>query len=62
MGALIPGSALARPFAQAPIFFYLKSYFFDLKPHAKFRFPMVIPSGRKVIAGDEEEEKKKHHY
>ena len=32
-----------------PIFFYPKSYFCDLKSRAKFRSPMMTPSGRIVF-------------
>jgi hypothetical protein len=40
-----------------PKLFYLNSYFlFDLKPHAKFQNPTIIPSERKL---SEAERKKK---
>jgi hypothetical protein len=89
MRNLAPGSAHARPSAQAPIdtsriflthmslrggqkviqqlsegrgvpqiLFHPKSYYFcELKPHAKFRTPMITPSGRKVTVGEEREKK-----
>jgi ribosomal protein L34 len=41
-----------------PILFNPKSYLiFDLKPHTKFRNPMITPSGRKVMAGEREKKK-----
>jgi hypothetical protein len=60
MGFLAPGSAHVRPSAP-PILstfwicFLPKSFFCEFKPHAKFRNPMITPSGRKVCAGERRE-------
>jgi hypothetical protein len=38
--------------------FNLKSYFCELKPHAKFQYPTIIPSGRKVSEAEEREKER----
>ena len=42
------------------ILFHPKSYLFcELKPHAKFQKPMIIPSGRKVTQGERRKKKRR---
>jgi hypothetical protein len=59
MGALAPGSAHARPSAQAPIDNLI--FFCDSKLLAKFQNPRTTPSVRKYVAQNERKGEKKNN-